>query len=818
MTTLLTPPPAGPGAPPPGPAVGPPAGRAGPVPHGGAGGGRPDDRVAAQVAFRRTAIGFLASALSVLPLKTLFSDWGWLLDAWLTMAIVLVPAGLLRLRRPAGALDIWPGVILLIPWLTGRFVSAHAWLGVIPTTGTWHDVSRLMNVLHHTTRTEVAPVHTTVPIQLVLCALVGLYAALVDLVAVVGRRGALGGVPMLVVFTISGAVPRTPVPWLWFVFTAIGFLLLLALGAEEDVRTWGRRISGRGRRSSRSAISITAQRIAIVAVLAAVVLPLLVPGQSRNLIANAFHHHGTGVGGFGDGGGSGGISPFAGLKGQLVRSNPIDLATVHVDNAGTAVPFYLRLDVLSQFESDGWHLAGHGDTTPLDSVDFGSQAPTNVREAVMHARIAISGLRSNPPIFAVPLSVTGAPSATSFSAQDDLLVDADVGSGQTIDETFAQPDPTIAQLRAAPDVRTAVGDANLDLPSNLPAFVSRLVGKLTASASSPYDRARAIQRYFSPGNGFVYDLHSSVGDSGSALVDFLQGKHGFCQQYAAAMAVMLRVAGVPSRVVLGYMHDTPDGGGNFTVSTDDAHSWVEAYFAGIGWIPFDPTPASGLPLGAADALPWAPHGGGGAQAGQSGINQPHATGSGTPTTPPASSSPDAGASAGNSRSHTPGNGGISISGREVVTALVVLAVLLLLLLPAIVRMARRRRRLAAARRDGDTEALWAELSDTAVDLGYVWSPARSPRQVAQWLGRDARASNDALQSLAVAVEQRRYAGDNGAPADGRRLQDQLQQVTSELRHRRSGRTRVGAVLLPASLTRSVRWLPGRQPRGRGSRR
>ena len=76
-------------------------------------------------------------------------------------------------------------------------------------------------------------------------------------------------------------------------------------------------------------------------------------------------------------------------------------------------------------------------------------------------------------------------------------------------------------------------------------------------------------------------------------MDFLDTKIGFCQQYAAAMGVMLRKAGVPARVVLGYMHPMPDGNGKFTVTTFDAHAWVEAYFTGIGWVPFDPTPVDG---------------------------------------------------------------------------------------------------------------------------------------------------------------------------------------------------------------------------------
>ena len=71
-----------------------------------------------------------------------------------------------------------------------------------------------------------------------------------------------------------------------------------------------------------------------------------------------------------------------------------------------------------------------------------------------------------------------------------------------------------------------------------------------------------------------------------------------------------------------------------------------------------------------------------------------------------------------------------------------------------------------AARGGDPDPLWAELSDTAVDLGYVWSPARSPRQVAQWLARDTPASREALDALAGAVERRRYgprAGDGAGP-------------------------------------------------------
>jgi hypothetical protein len=270
---------------------------------------------------------------------------------------------------------------------------------------------------------------------------------------------------------------------------------------------------------------------------------------------------------------------------------------------------------------------------------------------------------------------------------------------------------------------------------------------------------------------------------------------------------MLRVAGVPSRVVLGYMHPAPNANGDFTVMSNDAHAWVEAYFHGTGWIPFDPTPASGLTDFPQTDLPWAQHLGAGAAAGNSGINNPHATGSGHSTAAASASSAPSGVL--HHQSQATAGSGPSVTGGTLLTILIVVVVLVVLMLPALIRFRRRRRRLMAARRDGDAEALWAELSDTAVDLGYVWSPARSPRQVEQWLGRDVRTSRESLHALATAVEEHRYAP--SAPrstANGsgeRQLGDQLRRVTSELRHRRNGKTRLGALLWPASLTAALRW-------------
>ncbi|MEO9138080.1 MAG: DUF3488 and transglutaminase-like domain-containing protein [Jatrophihabitans sp.] len=756
---------------------------------------------------KRTGFALLASALGAFPLKALFSDYAWLLDAWLTMAIVIAPAALIRLRRAPGALDIWPGVVLLIPWLTARFMSGHATFGFLPTSDTWHQISLLMTDLHKTTRDETAPIHTTIAVRLVICALLGLLAALVDLIAVVGRRGALAGVPLLLIFTVAGAVPRKPVSWAWFALAAIGYLILLALDARDDLDHWGRRVTATGKSASgagraRTTLSLSAPRIAAAAVVAAVLLPVLVPGDSRNLLANAFHNgSGNGVGGFG-GSGGGKISPFAALKGQLNRSNPIALADVHMLSGSRTQPFYLKVNVLSDYGKSGWGVAAHGDTTNIADQQFPTSGGNSFTTTSLAARVSITKMRGNPPVFDRPVSIDGLPANTTWSSQDQLLLGSQVTEGTTFTERFAQPTPTRDQLDIVSDgIDPSVRD-ELKVPSDLPVFVRNLVRDTIKGATGPYEKARKLSDFFaSANNQFTYDLKTTDGDSGSDLVDFLQNRRGYCQQYAAAMAIMLRTAGVPARVVLGYTHNAPNKSGDFAITTANAHSWVEAWFNGIGWLPFDPTPSDGQGGGGRDQLAYAPKtvraadGGPGASINSSTSNTARA-----PTAPSARASvaPRADTSAG-SGSWTPW---------LLLGALVILA---LMFVPAAVRARRRHARYAAVRRDGDPDPLWAELSDTAVDLGYVWSPSRSPRQTAAWLAEDAGGSAGSLSSLAVAIEKRRFANASAPPTTGvDRLVRDLRDVTGQLRSRQPRSARLRAALLPASL--------GWTPRRRGGRR
>ena len=107
--------------------------------------------------------------------------------------------------------------------------------------------------------------------------------------------------------------------------------------------------------------------------------------------------------------------------------------------------------------------------------------------------------------------------------------------------------------------------------------------------TTAYDKAFALQKYFD-GNGFTYKLQTGSGSNEDALHDFLfNTKAGFCEQYASAMALLARAAGLPSRVAIGYTAGF-QAGDYRSITSQDAHAWVEIFFPGQGWTMFDPTP------------------------------------------------------------------------------------------------------------------------------------------------------------------------------------------------------------------------------------
>jgi transglutaminase-like putative cysteine protease len=181
--------------------------------------------------------------------------------------------------------------------------------------------------------------------------------------------------------------------------------------------------------------------------------------------------------------------------------------------------------------------------------------------------------------------------------------------------------PTRIPLREGAQLEIGANDERTMRASGYePVF--RLSQRLTAGLSSPYAIVRAVERHLQ--DGYVYSEDSPTREQ--PLRAFLfRDRVGYCQQFSGAMALLLRMSGIPSRVATGFAPGSPTlDDGAYEVTDLDAHSWVEVYFMGIGWVPFDPTPGiapAELQAGPGD-LTAAP--GGGSGEGRSSPDEPDA--------------------------------------------------------------------------------------------------------------------------------------------------------------------------------------------------
>jgi protein-glutamine gamma-glutamyltransferase len=157
--------------------------------------------------------------------------------------------------------------------------------------------------------------------------------------------------------------------------------------------------------------------------------------------------------------------------------------------------------------------------------------------------------------------------------------------------------PPADALRNAPaELPADIRLLYLRLPQKMDPQITDLAAKVTASLANSYDKSIAIQNYLR--NNYSYSLNPPSIEPDDPVGSFLfKSKQGYCEYFAAAMVLMLRSANVPARIVNGFQTGTFNRlGGDFIVRARDAHSWVEVYFPGYGWLPFDPTPPDPNPI------------------------------------------------------------------------------------------------------------------------------------------------------------------------------------------------------------------------------
>jgi hypothetical protein len=155
--------------------------------------------------------------------------------------------------------------------------------------------------------------------------------------------------------------------------------------------------------------------------------------------------------------------------------------------------------------------------------------------------------------------------------------------------------PSAPELRRAGTVYpTYLDPVYTRLPSSLDPRIPQLARQITASADNSYDKALALETYLR--SNYQYTLQLSRTVPHDPLANFLfERRQGHCEYFASSMAVMLRSLGIPARLVNGFRTgEFNDLTSQYVVRASNAHSWVEVFFPGRGWIAFDPTPGASM--------------------------------------------------------------------------------------------------------------------------------------------------------------------------------------------------------------------------------
>ncbi len=721
-----------------------------------------------------TAVAGLIGAMTLLPLT---EDASYLFPSWLVIVVLSVAAVVGdRLRLAKVAVN---GIQLLL----AAALAISLAIGPGPADVAWY--ARLVPLLrsgYDHIQTSAAPMPTDPGAQIILTLIVVLLFLVAGILADTLERPAWTLAPLLALYLIPAIALRTDVNVVSFLVVVIGYLAILFADGLNSDRSWTRNLShdsamARGSRGIWRLSVVVAAPTLVAAIILGVMLPTLSPTFFSSLRPN-----GTGPIQM--------VDPQLDLRKNLEQGTNRQVLS-YTTNKPTGV--YLRLATLPVLNANGWSQSqvtlkqgGIGSVPGVSAAPAGGARITNIQIddfASMYLPVPYAPRAQN---------ATGEwsydPASLMIIATGSNRNTATVGQRYTVESWDIEPNG--AALSTA---KVGVPDGQsmtLDVPSDIPTPIVQLVNKLTAGIDAPALKAAAIQEYLRS-SPFSYSVQGASGQTSyDAISTFLFQTHtGYCVQYAAAMALMARIAGIPSRVAVGFLPGTQSGG-SWLVMSHDMHAWPELYFEGQGWVRFEPTPSVAVPP------PWT----------VVATNQPSAAPS-TSAAPSGSSSvqPSAQATVNHQSPSAVGiNGSESSRIRtEIILAVVGLILLLLLLTPMVARRLLRRSRLRAG--EDPDEAIsraWLEVRDTWLDLGHRW-PRGTPRQIADVVGQrlPGAVAETSLSGVVSAVEESRYS-DHLTDVEG--LRNQVDAVLSGLHASRPWYHRLSHVLLPASLTYAAR--------------
>jgi hypothetical protein len=426
---------------------------------------------------------------------------------------------------------------------------------------------------------------------------------------IVRRESGLAGIG--VAFALF-ALPSTVLPLHADAFRAGLFLLLALLVLVATAQRSGRPLAGDAQ---------------IVGMSVAVVLAGLIVGTAPGVTKNAFLSWQT-------------WNPLA-QSGPLVSVDYMWNQTygpLHWPKKRTVVlqmtspkEMYWKAATLDTFLIDHWQFSQQGTLVGSSTGGTLSVPPATLplQETVGHnivnVKVKVVGLADNHLVGAdQPVSWT-LPGGTQslLDANGTVTTLSDPARNASYSVKVYDPSPTIAELTKVgndfpAEIRAGVAVDNVNIPvwpsrkpplhaPLSPAFMQAVAHTWVAShaneADNEYEAVFALEHYFRS-KPFRYNLTPHLSGPTPALAEFMLKTHqGYCQMFSGAMALVLRMHGIPARVAVGFLPGKIQGSDTYIVNDHDAHAWVEAYFPGYGWLPFEPTPGSHLPSETSSSSP-----------------------------------------------------------------------------------------------------------------------------------------------------------------------------------------------------------------------
>lgn len=274
--------------------------------------------------------------------------------------------------------------------------------------------------------------------------------------------------------------------------------------------------------------------------------------------------------------------------------------------ATTPTKQYWRIETKDTYTSKGW-VNSQIDSPILKSFQRGEQIESDIPPGTEDESLVARIFMSQPyPFIMQPYGIeqvnSEQPVTLSMNSTNQKLSsikgvnEVSVGA---YDVTYNEPTYSLKALKEVKSTNlegiSSDFDRYLQLPETLPLRVRELATSITETSDSLYDKAKAIERYFRL-SGFSYNQDmAAIPEGDTDYVDqfLFDTKVGYCDNFSTSMVVLLRSEGIPARWVKGFapgeVVDRDNGLPVYEVTNNNAHSWVEAYFPGVGWMNFEPT-------------------------------------------------------------------------------------------------------------------------------------------------------------------------------------------------------------------------------------